>query len=646
MQDIIPANQSQPGYNGGDSSLSLHCKHCDELNLLLGINLDELEDSARSGCTFCNVLLRAIKAFANNANARACIHEQYGIIITNFPEMNAQTRFHPAVDTNFLSIGCEGNKFYLEVYSPEPQNSTPWKHMRSAKAISGNTSSDAAFEEAQKWLEHCEKAHGRCKLNASGQYPDRILDISRNQVKLREVVGLDSRYACLSHCWGSCQPLRTTLSTLPSHKRGIEWHTLPKTFQDVITLLRRMHIEYVWIDSLCIVQDDEDDWKTEAAKMGDIYAGAFVTIAATQGRDSRNGLYSLAPGANKSIAFQCPDPNGQQHTLHVRLMLEHGLHVGVSDTSFDERHPLLGRGWVYQERLLSPRVLHFGAAELIWECREASFCECAQAQGQHSVFLEKLEYHGRKGGIYPSRDSLVGCWRKMVVDYTTLNFTFEKDALVAMMGLAREMQTFRRGAYLCGLWEDSLIGDLLWESGRRRIPDTWQAPSWSWASCVGSVNYGPIGYGIRHGDLCLEKVTETYASVVEAKTTPAGPDVHGPVESAQIVLHAAVAAGKVLLDVVDTDYTRVDAPDIDSEGSIAVTCICEDLEVGADVLCLQMVAVVRPPFLGVVDVFLVLRAVDGLEATFTRVGIAQFPNRTIIEGESRRLKEGMTVKII
>lgn len=104
--------------------------------------------------------------------------------------------------------------------------------------------------------------------------------------------GEKESYICLSHCWGDFQPIRTTTTNIEDHKKSIPWQFLPQTFQDAIDLTRFLSIRYLWIDSLCIIQDDRDDWAKESAAMASVYGNSYLTISATAAANCSKGLYA------------------------------------------------------------------------------------------------------------------------------------------------------------------------------------------------------------------------------------------------------------------------------------------------------------------------------------------------------------------
>jgi hypothetical protein len=180
--------------------------------------------------------------------------------------------------------------------------------------------------------------------------PYRVVDIGSQEspaVKLVETEGKFGHYACLSHCWGGEQTLRTTLfpDSLTQHKRGIEWTEIPKTFQDAIIVLRTFGFQYIWIDSLCIIQDSQEDWQVQSALMGEIYRNSIITIAGSASSGPQQGLFRTAQSAHLSQPFPANTSLEGIEKVQYREPLSH-------DAS---ELPLLQRGWVFQERQLSPR---------------------------------------------------------------------------------------------------------------------------------------------------------------------------------------------------------------------------------------------------------------------------------------------------
>jgi hypothetical protein len=155
----------------------------------------------------------------------------------------------------------------------------------------------------------------------------------------------------------------------------------------------------------------------------------------------------------------------------------------------DQDFPLLQRAWVLQERLLSPRVLHFGRHELMWECTETTACECSFLDHVEPENIKIIHHRSLVPGNQ-SRPALGEKWRALVSSYSRLAMTHGKDKLQALSGMARQMKRSLNDTYIVGLWEGSLMADMLWETyDPQARPSPWRSPTWSWASVTTLVNY-------------------------------------------------------------------------------------------------------------------------------------------------------------
>ena len=178
--------------------------------------------------------------------------------------------------------------------------------------VPDKTDDDKTLEQIQKWYTQCSGSHYNCRTDNSIGLPTRLLDIqapdSLSGIRLIEtecdLPTPDIEYACLSHCWGKSRPRCINLKeSLEQKKQQINWHDVPLTFQQSIETLRALGFRYLWIDSICIIQDDSSDWEREARSMCDVYTGASLTLAATNSPNSQNGLYSSRSGEYRSMSF-------------------------------------------------------------------------------------------------------------------------------------------------------------------------------------------------------------------------------------------------------------------------------------------------------------------------------------------------------
>lgn len=356
--------------------------------------------------------------------------------------------------------------------------------------------------------------------------PRRVLDLSDGHIRLVETVPRQQgRYVALSHCWGKEQLLTTTRDTLASRMDGIDLQSMPRTFQDSINITRSLGIRYIWIDSLCIIQNDKQDWEEQSALMADIYARCYLNIAATRAagghegvlkprhtrRDTREWARTLATRRDASYdtsklapkirefevrSFKIPGEHQLDARIRLALWSSHeALQTSRQIRLHKEVAPLLPRTWVYQERSLSLRTLHLHSSEAVWICNEMQRCECAAFNANPMPGDELSELSTTKAQIAKLAQTndvkaMHGLWRTVVEDISILDLTFESDRLPALSGLASKFSEYfpKNERYLAGLWEGDLLRDLLWKStGRQqtggptrvRIPGT---PSWSWAS--------------------------------------------------------------------------------------------------------------------------------------------------------------------
>jgi hypothetical protein len=322
--------------------------------------------------------------------------------------------------------------------------------------------------------------------------PTRVLDLS-DKVRLHIGNGERAEYVCLSHTRGdpnqkSKQICETTKKNLTERFMDIPWTELPRGYQDAINVCRSLGQRYLWIDTLCVVQDDKEDWTHEVSQMGKIFANAMLTMFATGSSSHNDSIFY-----DNNVEIITATYQGKVYQFQVTPKLEHIHH---STQRQDLKFPLLTRGWVLQERLMSKRVLHFGRQELFWECCEEVKCQCslvnhaAESKSNlsalalqarkitHNLFLLSAETDLASAEVrssalvqrfrnpYSSDEFQNGIiprkWRDLVTEYSGKHISIDSDRLAGISILAKQMQGYRRSKYLAGLWENSLWMDLLW----------------------------------------------------------------------------------------------------------------------------------------------------------------------------------------
>lgn len=324
---------------------------------------------------------------------------------------------------------------------------------------------------------------------------------------LASEVTLPADYATLSHCWGSHLPLRLLTSNLSAFRREIPFNKLSKTFQHSITIARHMKVPYLWIDSLCIIQDSPSDWLGESATMASVYSNSCFNISAAHAPNGDAGCFTTRdPTVLVPLQLNVP---------WAGMGTSAGLHF-VLEKDWWQRHvntsPLFRRAWVFQEQVLSKRNLIFGDVEVLFVCREMVASEQFPSGIPTGMDGPELREAGKwmkepvrnhapswasdqdgpgKNDLNDSQ-SVLDLWHTLVAEFAQGILTFESDKLIAFSAIAMRMSQHTRSEYLAGLWRKYLPGQLLWfsytqDTNLQPRPSEYVAPSWSWASTSGRV---------------------------------------------------------------------------------------------------------------------------------------------------------------
>jgi hypothetical protein len=306
-------------------------------------------------------------------------------------------------------------------------------------------STRAVLPHAQRWLKECCEKHFQCKSSSDKRIPTRLVSTEKNRVRLVEGDFREClEYATLSHCWGKTKFLTLEKSNLEVLKNGIPLEALSQTFKDAIEIARELGFAYIWIDSLCIVQDDPEDWERESALMSDVYGVSGLNIAASGAVDGRSGCFFKLP-QNRICQVQVKQGN--------QFWSYNCVTSRIYSDCLSEM-PLMKRGWALQERLLPPRSLQFTSTEVFWECHEKVACETFPEQ-----FPNYLTYCGQFFEKKPISRSM---WHWIVERYSECQLTYTKDKLVAISGLAQIIQKQTRDQYVAGMWRKDLELELCW----------------------------------------------------------------------------------------------------------------------------------------------------------------------------------------
>lgn len=366
----------------------------------------------------------------------------------------------------------------------------------------------------KRWLRRCSETHSECRTTRERRQfsPSRLVEIVVANGKtsswriVENATDVPQPYCTLSHCWGKSLHFCLEQRNYDALFEGQEMEDLPKTYREACEVATSLGFSHIWIDSLCIIQDDVADWEKESAVMGRIYEGAVVNIAATWAADGSLGLYH----GRDPVTILAPDL-GEGDTSLARL--------GMFDEDIEDA-PLNTRAWVLQERYLAPGQLSFTKNQVYWECQELMACEQFPGGMAEEIWNRKLmagwlgNYRtlappvGKPTVGFGDASNLNEAWGAMVKAYSACYLTKGSDKLVALAGLAEKARETLNDTYLAGMWGKELLSQLCWNASPQhtravsRIKGCW-IPTWSWASLDGPIS-PDLGFGPRPGYVVVD----------------------------------------------------------------------------------------------------------------------------------------------
>ncbi|KAK4554714.1 hypothetical protein LTR86_008216 [Recurvomyces mirabilis] len=430
----------------------------------------------------------------------------------------------------------------------------------------------------RSWLVDCESQHALCNAPANGVRPARLLEVTGTSDEHIQLVPghlVDEGYVALSYCWGKAEIPVLTKARLQDSKLLPRIKDLPLLYRGVMRLLSVMQIRYLWIDSLCIVQDDDEHRDREIREMGSIYGNARFVIVAAMGHSPYEGLFE--PRSSRGLAHiwhDCLMSDAEEPFVQIRRTPLHGLGRSSDFRSPPLAEPVSQRSWTFQERLMARRCLTFTSHETVWQCRQGVRCECTTPAHRQAEDISIYNTRGYRTGIslqpivldgspiqqwFESPELAELFWWRAVKEYAGRSISKPADYLPAISTLAAVVCQATQRPYLAGhLGTDRLIEQLCWEIDTRNklywpTEHGYVAPSWSWASSNASIIHTGV-YELRGpGDTPSAQVIS--AECVAGTTNP-----FGAVTSGHIVLRARVCA--VMLHVQgerhQTMLTQVD----------------------------------------------------------------------------------------
>ena len=483
-------------------------------------SLSAVKQQTELGCNFCTVLFRGFQHFWDSVYERDW-REIYR------PETTVTVRLSPGtygdvtlskdeywISPQYQIMSLEGTDCFFELalhvrILKNIGTYNPWPILKAVPVRLNDILTEERRRVFLSWIRNCSDNHDSCRPSCNG-YPRRLIEIkalsrTRHALAVKEFIRTDERpqYLTLSHSWAvsKAKDSATLNSNLKERTKALPLSELSKTLQDAIKITAWLGYRYIWIDSICIIQNNNEDKQRELSVMGDIYAGSYITLAAQPhpGSARDQGMF-LKRDILLDLTGQ-DSQRGSEFSTFVKPLFPHGP---------DNPRALTGRAWCVQERLLSPRVLHFRKWEVMFECNQAYHCECEEMglsklahetekpekklkQTLNAVFRPTRPLSGEKSPENLEAKAWEN-WHDVVEEYSRASLSYPTDKLPALSGIAARMPE-AWGPYIAGLWSKNILWELLWDHpnfargprfrhGRTR---KYVAPSFSWAATSGGI---------------------------------------------------------------------------------------------------------------------------------------------------------------
>ncbi|KAK0742805.1 heterokaryon incompatibility protein-domain-containing protein [Schizothecium vesticola] len=404
----------------------------------------------------------------------------------------------------------------------------------SNRPVGRHPGSNTNLKRVSSWLQNCQEHHN-CEV-IPGAIPARVIEVTGtpDAINMR-LCSTDHLgpvpYACLSYCWGGEQERKCTASNIASYQTAIPFEEQPATIRDSARVYLGIGLRYLWIDALCIIQDDPNDKPVEIAKMPSIYGGANITIVAARSSSSTAGfLGERFPGRLEAarISYRCID--GQLGSVTLAKL----------GGGFESVEPIDERGWTLQERLLSLRIVEFGSRQTRWICpetrssksanegltdgwrRNADYNRKRKTEGLNLDVIRTakttIDFYGRpRASRFHEYLTAMDHWEKICATFTARALTLSSDRAMAIAGVAQIFADFSGDRYVAGLWKSCFHSGLLWSIDHSYTyprnfarPLMYQGPSWSWLAVNGTVRFARV-----HG------AADCVAEILSVETEPA-----------------------------------------------------------------------------------------------------------------------------
>ncbi|KAF3014000.1 hypothetical protein E8E14_009222 [Neopestalotiopsis sp. 37M] len=356
----------------------------------------------------------------------------------------------------------------------------------------------------RQWLGDCDADHPECspqQLGYQPKLPTRLIHLrgrGSSAISIYETRPTDTfEYVALSHPWGKEPHFCTTSANVEAYRKSIHYETLPTTFRHAVDATRGLGLEYLWIDSICIIQGEDGDFDEEAKRMEDVFSSAYCVLATSSARGQNDGFLKPRTHSRQYLAF---DHDPGMPTLYVSPSMDN-----FNDDVLNA--PLSKRGWVLQERALARRTIFFTERQTYWECGKGVRCETLTKMDNKLVsFLGDAHFPSKLSNKSTSRGEKILLYEDLYRSYTRLELTRMSDRPIAIAGLEKRIIRDLKAHGGFGVFDDGrslLQRSLLWRRGREvpslvRIfpaPSSLSVPTWSWMAYKGGIDYLDLPLG-------------------------------------------------------------------------------------------------------------------------------------------------------
>ncbi|KAF9460037.1 heterokaryon incompatibility protein-domain-containing protein [Collybia nuda] len=554
----------------------LGLRRSERSDILLRTTGKELLNAAQAptNCNFCQLVKLCVERQFPKAFAPGPSFSPFPMMALKIvPNTSLVIRFDAGNDQGFevfnLVVSDEQGTFNLDsfVLNREEASQSSNYSAGSIRDMNLDVGRQQSFELARYWLKECTTRHTDCPSYEAKPLPTRVVDVGSADDPIRPprlivTHGSVAPYAALSYCWGQPQQWTTTRDNISDLMTGggIDLSVVATTIKDAIVATRRLGLQYLWVDSLCIIQDDEEDKRAEISRMRDIYKDAYCTLIIESATDSMDGFLRRQPDPDFPV-YHLPlaKPHNGGYTYEVVRLRN------VATYNYEpQKAAVNGRAWTMEERLLSQRKLLYTQKQLRWECqsqkRQDGGFPPRGTTGRDPTYVQPFykvidakELETPWSPAYPEpdlkgQDKLRRFWDLLVNEYTARECTNPVDKIRAFGGIAAEFQrVFPEDKYLAGLWKDTLFLGLLWcrngDVAALPRPAKYRSPSWSWAAIDSEVL-------TERFEWCLDKEkTAQFFEILDGETTLRSANApYGEVTAGKITVRGYLRKGRLLSD--------------------------------------------------------------------------------------------------